>query len=173
MEEVGHEMVSRMKKSLGMKSPSKEMIEIGKFSMMGLAQGLTENAPLVTSAADQTGKDVLTAMQKSMTGIHEAVLNELDSTPVITPILDLTTVRDQAKELGTLIPITTATSYGQASIISAQQTTAQVDQTVTTPSGATVTFEQNNYSPEALSEIDIYRQTKNQISQLKSALALT
>jgi len=34
-------------------------------------------------------------------------------------------------------------------------------------------FEQNNYSPESLSEIEIYRQTKNQLSQLKSALSLS
>ena len=173
MEDVGHEMVNRLKKSVGMKSPSKEMISIGKFSMMGLAQGLTENTSLVTDAADQVGKGVLTAMQKSVSSIHDEVLNELDSTPVITPILDLTTIRSQAKELGNLIPITAATSYDQATLISAQQTTAQVDQTVTAPTGATLTFEQNNYSPEALSEIDIYRQTKNQLSQLKSALALT
>ena len=173
MEGIGHAMVARMKKALGMKSPSKEMIEIGQFSLIGLAQGLTENTQVITDAADQVGKNVITAMQKSMSDIHGAVFNELDSTPIITPILDLTTIRGQAKELSNLIPITAATSYGQASLISAQQTSAQADQTAATPSGASVVFEQNNYSPEALSEIDIYRQTKNQISQLKSALALT
>ena len=33
-------------------------------------------------------------------------------------------------------------------------------------------FEQNNYSPEALSDLEIYRQTRNQLSQVKDALGL-
>lgn len=38
----------------------------------------------------------------------------------------------------------------------------------TTPaSGNNYNFTQNNYSPKALSRIDIYRQTKNQFSALK------
>jgi hypothetical protein len=67
-----------------------------------------------------------------------------------------------------IVPIT---SLQQASTISAEQA-AQADLTAVSPIGTSVKFEQNNYSPESLSEIEIYRQTKNQISQLKSVLAL-
>jgi radical SAM superfamily enzyme with C-terminal helix-hairpin-helix motif len=103
-------------------------------------------------------------------------MSELNPNPVITPILDLTLVRSQAAELGNLTnvtPITAAASYGQAALISAQQRTIQEEQVDSAPTGASVVFEQNNYSPESLSEIEIYRQTKNQLSQLKSALAIT
>jgi hypothetical protein len=34
-------------------------------------------------------------------------------------------------------------------------------------SQAAISFTQNNYSPKALSRLDIYRQTKNQISVMK------
>ena len=34
----------------------------------------------------------------------------------------------------------------------------------------TMNFTQNNYSPKALSKLDIYRQTKNQFAQMKGAL---
>ena len=37
--------------------------------------------------------------------------------------------------------------------------------------GNTYTFTQNNYSPKALSRLDIYRQTKNQFSALKGAVS--
>ena len=70
-------------------------------------------------------------------------------------------------------PITAAGSYGQASTISAEQARVLAEQAVVASGGAAVKFEQNNYSPEALTEVEIYRQTKNQLSQLKSALALT
>jgi hypothetical protein len=70
-------------------------------------------------------------------------------------------------------PITAAASYGQASLISAEQLAAQTEELAVPLGGTSVKFEQNNYSPEALTEIEIYRQTKNQLSQLKSALSLT
>ena len=37
--------------------------------------------------------------------------------------------------------------------------------------GNIYTFTQNNYSPKALSRLDIYRQTKNQFSALKGAVS--
>jgi hypothetical protein len=170
MEEIADEMVRIMNAKFKTKSPSKVFAEIGKFSMQGLALGLTSNQQMVTDAIDGVATDAVAAMQKSMSSIAIAELN-LD--PVITPVLDLTTIRGQARELNNLIPINAATSFGQASLISASQSAAQSDAAAAASGGASVIFEQNNYSPEALSEIDIYRQTKNQISQLKSALALT
>jgi tape measure domain-containing protein len=171
MNEIAALMEKTLNAYLKIKSPSQLFAEIGKFSVMGLAQGLTDNSAVISSAADNLAKNAVTAMQKS---ISDIATSELNLDPVITPILDLTTLRGQAQQLNNLIPINPSVSYGQASLISAQQTSTQVDQTTTAAtSGPSVIFEQNNYSPEALSEIDIYRQTKNQISQLKSALALT
>jgi hypothetical protein len=70
------------------------------------------------------------------------------------------------------VPITAAASYGHATSISSSTPTTQADETNVATPAASVTFEQNNYSPEALSEVEIYRQTKNQLSQLRMALAL-
>jgi hypothetical protein len=39
------------------------------------------------------------------------------------------------------------------------------------PSNRGISFVQNNYSPKALSRLEIYRQTRNQIHQLKGALS--
>ena len=36
-----------------------------------------------------------------------------------------------------------------------------------TPTGASFNFTQNNYSPKALSRVEIYRQTKNQFSAME------
>ncbi len=162
-------MLAALKKELKQKSPSQEMAEIGMYAMAGLAKGVSDSSSMVTDAIDQSAKDALTAMKKSMSDISQAVTDELNPNPVITPILDLSLVQDQAKNL--VIPITAAASFGQASTISSEQTAAQADETLATPIGTSVKFEQNNYSPEALTEIEIYRQTRNQLSQLKSVLA--
>ena len=176
IEDLADEMLATLKAKLKIKSPSEAFAEIGRYSMEGMAKGFSDGSQMVTDAVDSAAKDALTAMKLSMGDISSLVTDEIDPNPVITPILDLTQVRSQAEELGTLtapIPITAAASYGQASIISTQQNTVQDDQTAVAPGGTSVKFEQNNYSPEALTEIEIYRQTKNQLSQLKSALALT
>jgi len=175
MEEIAREILTTLKKELKIKSPSEAFAEIGVSSMEGMAKGIEDSSKGVTDAVDTAAKDALTQMERSMRGMSEAVASELNTEPVITPILDLTQVRDQARELSTLTavtPITAAASYGQASIISSQQA-AQTEQATVIAGQAPVIFEQNNYSPQALTEIEIYRQTKNQLSQLKSVLAIT
>jgi tape measure domain-containing protein len=164
-EKIATTIVAAIKRKLKIKSPSEVFAEIGKFSMEGMAAGFSDTTVL-TDAVDAAGQDAIDAMRKS---ISEAAINELDVNPTITPILDLTQVKSKAAELAAL---TAAGSYGQASAISSAQTKTEAEQIAAT-GGATVKFEQNNYSPEALSDIEIYRQTKNQLSQLKSSLALT
>jgi hypothetical protein len=135
-----------------------------------MAKGLTDSSKLVTDAAETVADDALTAMRDSLKNIQlESLLN---TEPVITPVLDLTAVQAGAARLAGIVPGTV--SFGQASAISSAQLAAQNEEAVVAATGGTsVKFEQNNYSPEALTEIEIYRQTKNQLSQLKSALALT
>jgi hypothetical protein len=176
MEEIAREILTALKKELKIKSPSQAFAEIGIFAMEGFAQGFSSSSQAVTDAVDDAAKDALTAMQRSMRDISNVVTSELNPNPVITPILDLTQVRSQSQELASLtnmVPITAATSYQQAASISSTQNVTQAEETAPSLGGTSVKFEQNNYSPESLSEIEIYRQTKNQLSQLKSALALT
>ena len=95
--------------------------------------------------------------------------------PTITPVLDLSQVERDARKLGGLTnvtPITAAASYGQASAISDAQRKAMAQTAQAVQGGTTLMFEQNNYSPEALSDVEIYRQTKNQLGHIKNALGL-
>jgi tape measure domain-containing protein len=176
MEKIAEAMIKALKKKLKIKSPSEAFAEIGKFSMEGMAQGFSDSSKIVTDSIYDVSDDALTAMQKSMQDISAAVSDNLEANPVITPVLDLTQIRSQSEELAALTapsPITAAVSASQASRISSAQLASQAEQTNIAPGGTSVKFEQNNYSPEALSAIEIYRQTKNQLSQVKSVLALT
>jgi hypothetical protein len=113
------------------------------------------------------------AMIDSMSGIPDVLSGMSDLNPVITPVLDLTQVQEGADKMNTMIntaPVVGSTSFGQASSISSEQAVQGAPGDTTGQSGTSITYQQNNYSPEALSEIDIYRQTKNQLSQLRTAL---
>src|SRR5580765_1280143 len=156
------------KDALSILSPSKVFVEIGKNVMLGWAKGISDNTNQVHSAMD----DFTTVFTRSVNAIQFDQLG-IDASPTITPILDLTQVRSQAGELSkltTVAPITAAVSLKQASRISPITPDAQ---TVAALGGSAVHFEQNNYSPKALTNVEIYRQTRNQLSQLKTALAVT
>ena len=177
MDELAASIVNAIKKRLKIKSPSQVFGEVGKFAVMGLAKGLQDSSKLVTDAASGLGTATVSALQSSVADISSAIADNIDADPVITPILDLSSIEQGAKKLDGLTnvtPITAAASYGQASVISADQAAAvaaAADQAA--QAGPTFQFEQNNYSPEALADVEIYRQTKNQLSQVKSALGLT
>jgi hypothetical protein len=71
--------------------------------------------------------------------------------------------------------IKASVSTDQASVIDQSQQQAELSRLLQTDEGLsqpTYHFEQNNYSPEALSDIEIYRKTNNQLSIAKSALGI-
>jgi len=161
------------KKALGIESPSKVFIEIGEAISEGWAMGIRSKSGEIGAAIDDNADAALSSMRGSLRAISDAVNAEMDSDPKITPVLDLTTIRGQVQELQGLTavaPITAAVSLKAASSISPLQPDEQL---AAAAGGSVVTFEQNNYSPEALPAIEIYRQTRNQLSQIKSALAIT
>jgi tape measure domain-containing protein len=179
MREIAAAMVKELKKELKIKSPSEIFADIGEQSMEGFAQGFNDSSKMITDAVDGAAKNALDTMKKTVGDISDVVSNEINPNPVITPVLDLTQVRAQSGELLALTkttPITASVSLDQASTISSENAAvlaAQVEPAPVTPPETNITYNQNNYSPDALSEVEIYRQTKNQLSQLKTALAIT
>jgi tape measure domain-containing protein len=97
--------------------------------------------------------------------------------PSIQPVLDLTNVRKQAEEMKKILSvkpeISVEVSFELASNISAERLQMAKDAVVdeTSPAnGPTIEIKQYNTSPKALSTVEIYRHTKNQLSMAKNAL---
>jgi phage-related protein len=160
----------KVKKFLHIGSPSKVFYDIGVNIMLGLIGGIDDNADdLNTSMDNMIGSmvDTINAIP-SLTGMD--ILN-----PTITPVVDLTGVQEGADQMNSIFaeaPVVAATSYGQAASISSSQTGQGLSDGSTSTEGSVIKFEQNNYSPESLSPVEIYRQTRNQLSQMRTALAL-
>jgi hypothetical protein len=171
MVQIAEEMVKAIKKKLHIRSPSRVFEEIGRQSTDGLAKGLIDSSAVVTDAVAVVADDAVAAMRNSLTGISDAIAEHIDPNPTITPVLDLTDIQNGAKSLNDMlnvIPISAAASFGQASSISTDQQAAQA---AADAAQSVIKFEQNNYSPESLSSIEIYRQTKNQLAQARPVLA--
>lgn len=169
MDDLADAMIERLKDKLKIKSPSEEFAKIGKFSALGMANGLRASSKYVTRATSDMSDDALVAMRDNMARISESLATNIDANPTITPILDLSVIQKDAKKLAGITDISPLVSLNKAMTISPEQdnSSAPEDSDILT---AGVHLTQNNYSPKALSETEIYRQTNNQLSQAKKAL---
>jgi hypothetical protein len=162
--------------AIGADSPATEFIKMGHFMGEGLVVGLGNSSGMVQDAVESTANTAITTMRDAIRNMSGMVTDELNVDPTITPILDLTQVRGQVSELARLTdvtPISVAASRRAAVAISSAQVASEEEAAATAAVGPSVNFQQNNYSPKALSPVEIYRLTRNQLSQVKSALAVT
>ena len=169
-------MVKSVKKQLGIRSPSKVFEEIGKQTIQGFTEGLGKSASEVTKSADSVGLQAINSMRKTLSGLGDAISGEMDLTPVVSPVLDLNAVRKDASLLSSMLavnPIDIQSQVDRAKDAAAGLRDNQIalEELAVIGSGEHIEFTQNNYSPKALSSADIYRQTNNQLSRAKGALA--
>lgn len=154
--------------------PSRVFCKIGESLPLGLADGIESSTGTATKAVKRMSSTTLLAMKKTISGLGDAInADVIELSPKITPVLDLAQVRKDASQISGLMstsPINASVSIGQADVISAKTVAAaeSVGQDAPVVPQTVVNYEQNNYSPKALSTVDIYRGTKNQLAQAKS-----
>jgi tape measure domain-containing protein len=162
--DIAGSALDAVKHKLGIKSPSVEFAKVGRFMMMGWTSGIDDNSKSVGDSVD----DIVNTMLDSISRVPELLDGLIDLDPVIKPILDLSDVQNGARRLNTVLG--DASSSAVYSL--AQETAASQERAAESsqPSITEIKFEQHNTSPKALSEADIYRQTRNQLSQAKAVL---
>jgi tape measure domain-containing protein len=163
------------RKILGISSPSKVFLEIGQQTMQGMALGLSSGGVTVERSMANVADGVISTAKTTLGNVPNLLDGLMDMDPVISPVLDLSSVEQEASKLASLIPtsmITATASFDQAALISSQTAALAVAPIAPTAAPTSVTFEQNNYSPDPLSNIEIYRQTNNQISRIKTLIGV-
>jgi hypothetical protein len=172
---ISSAVIDGLKFILGITSPSKETKYIGKQVVKGLAIGLSDRANTVGKAAESLGDDALNGFATAVSSINNALNTSLDVYPSITPIVDLTNVLASGKDIESIFGGTNLTMFGALSKLSATAANmlggVNPEGTAILPGSTTVTFNQNNYSPKALSSVEIYRQTRNQLLMTKGLVS--
>ena len=154
--------VQAAKEELDINSPSRKFAELGKFVDLGFAKGMRDHANEAAQASADMAEGAFSGLGAIISSLVDAINGDLDMQPTIRPVLDLSSIQASSARLNTLISRNQALSV-QSHIY--QTATGSVQTEGSTPTNAAnVQFVQNNYSPKALSRIEIYRQTKNQIS---------
>ena len=156
-------------------SASRVMIKSGTWFTQGFAKGITDAASDAIASARGMVRRSIDSVADAIKG--NTALNDLDidATPTITPQLDLSTVREQAKSISTIVPNKLDLGYQPqfASALVSQARMAQNDKNSQQPEVESkevvnnYTFNQTNNSPKSLGRYDIYRQTRDQFNQFK------
>lgn len=158
------------KAALDSNSPSKKFIKLGHDSGDGLAIGFEDSEGRVSDAASGMANTALSSVTKSMSGLSDILNGTFDTRPVITPVLDLTQFQKDAGGLGAAFgrPVVAPSALIDSALaIENSRNNARLSAANTQDSSPTVSYVQNNYSPEALSSTDIYRNTRSQLAQAK------
>ena len=159
------------KAALDAHSPSREFVSLGKFSVIGLANGFDSESKTAETAASGMANSVLSAFSKTFGDISDSVNTSMDLNPTIRPVLDLGEVRKGARIVnGLMVPPSLEVSGGYARSaaggFSDAQETSTSSGTTSAVTPSSVVYNQYNNSPRALSRSEIYRQTNNLLAQL-------
>lgn len=103
--EAGNSFSTGVRAALGIHSPSKVMEKIGKFTMLGFANGLGDESSGVSNGLLRTIDPILAAITSLMSE---------DLSPTITPVMDMTNINDAASEFANLFD--SSASYALSSI---------------------------------------------------------
>jgi hypothetical protein len=146
---IGQAAVNNLNSGAGNASPSHKTFKSGVFFDQGFINGMLKSASTVYDTSEEIGTTAVDAISSAVSKASSIIAGETDLNPVITPVLDLTNVTNGAREISGLF--SAQQSYNLGITGNGQNGTAT----------STVTYNQYNYSPKALSRIEIYRQTKN------------
>lgn len=162
-------------------SPSKEFGKLGKWSAVGYANGLVEFTHKAVRAGKDLGKKTISGLSDTVDKIANILDDNLDISPTIRPVLDLSDVLSGTDRLNKVMDQASskldisATSDKLSRVRNGMNSGAEYGKVSATPDAklGSVSFTQINNSPKALSRIDIYRDTKNLIKPMKGLVPNT
>ena len=100
-------------------SPSKEFEKIGRWNDEGLAQGLLKYSRYAENAASNVGENTMDSLRDSLSNISEAIDSDIDFSPTITPVLDLSEIQNGAKSINGIIDTNARLSFGASANLNA------------------------------------------------------
>lgn len=177
---IGNALLNGAKKALGIASPSKEFFKVGVQTILGLTNSLAKGERDTQRAGEGVGDAALDGVNKSLGRLGKALGKQEQITLVITPVLDLSQIKQEDWMTVSALFGNTA-RVPQLSIARTRNETQNVDtgyeatrlsndpnaRPQDTPP-ETIKYEQNIYSPKPVNTAEVYRNTKNLVSQAEA-----
>ena len=145
------DVVTRVKKILGIKSPSRVFAEIGKYSVQGFAKGINKYSTLAENEVKNMGLNTLDTLTNAMSNISDAVNGNIDANPTIRPVMDLTEIISGAGTIYSML------NQNQGITVSANtRKTASINSNISQnqeliQNGSSQSLQQSNTNPKSVS----------------------
>lgn len=159
-------------------SPSRLYYGFGEYMMMGLTLGIKENGWRSVDAITKVSNAVTDAYNSignrgTLSDYTPKILDNLDLRPKIRPVMDLSAVEEGANRISAMLD--TGVGYNAAvGLDYGREAAARAALDASAPREVArnnnITYVQNNYSPKSIDAVDIYRQTRNQLSSVEEAI---
>jgi phage-related protein len=168
-----------LENELGIFSPSRVFKAYGMNTGEGFIVGLRTMMSAVATSATDMGTAAIDSVKDVIKEIADLITSDMDSEPVIRPVLDLSDVERGTDAIASMLSgrrISVAGITSKAQTVAAQIPRGRDSGNVlegqqrTGGEGAKYSFVQNNYSPKALTRLEIYRQTRNQFAQIREVV---
>lgn len=164
------EVMKKVRETTEQASPSKAYTRIAKYDVLGYARGYDRYGYLAENSAIDMAMSTMMALQNAINLASIMAEENLEFSPTITPVIDLSQAKKDAaicNDLMGSMSMAIGASKAMAARSIPNQNGIEKAQVINNDSSSVVNFTQNNYSPKALSRLDIYRDTKSQLSRLK------
>jgi hypothetical protein len=175
--ELGKKAIAAIKGAIDSNSPSKESRKLGTYLSQGFALGISDLGYLSQRSASEIGVQALDAMKETIRRSGEGLDGNMDITPTIRPVLDLTSVRKESSNIAGMLTLPALDIMGTYQTAAAVKASQREQERIDAENygdggdgtdGASIVYNQYNYSPKSLSRAEIYRGTKNQLTDLKT-----
>lgn len=93
---VGASAMNGVTAALGIASPSKEMYALGDYAIQGFVNAFLDGSRTIYNAGDDMANTALRAVTKPVEVLQRMLDTDLDLTPTITPVLDLSNIANGA-----------------------------------------------------------------------------
>lgn len=170
--EVAGEALKAAQDKLKIASPSKVMYGFGRYFDLGFANGILDYADTVAKASENIATEAISTAQIIAENIAATMDEDFEYEPTIRPVLDMDEVDSGLNAFDRSFANRSMNLAGSIDRVRkaapADKYAENVNPSQNQNGGATTyNFTQNNYSPKALSRIDLYRQTNNQFAMMK------
>lgn len=113
---IGNYAYEAAKKAIDSNSPAKKFIELGDFSGQGFVIGMDNMRRKVASSGAGMANAALTSVKDAIYRVSDVIQNDIDSQPIIRPVVDLSEAKLGARALSSMF--NADTSVGLANQIS-------------------------------------------------------
>ena len=170
--EVAGKALEAAKQKLQINSPSKVMYGFGRYFDLGFANGILDYADTVAKASENIATEAISTAQIIAENIAATMDEDFEYEPTIRPVLDMDEVDSGLNAFDRSFANRSMNLAGSIDRVRkaapADKYAENVNPSQNQNGGATTyNFNQYNYSPKALSRIDLYRQTNNQFAMMK------